>query len=91
MHVLYISFFYIRRCVMKIKCEKRNQCNECSNTKHDNKKLLKIFQDEVTHCYDIANRLDSMNPHIKNAFIGTPSERIVRQLQALCIFESDTE
>ena len=79
---------------MKIKCEKRdlcNQCNECSNTEHANKKLLKIFQDEVTNCYDIANRLDSMNPYIKNAFIGTPSERIVRQLQALCIFESDTE
>lgn len=79
---------------MKIKCDKCNNCDSCDThnaIEQDNRKLLKIFQDEVTQCYDIANRLDSTNPLIKDAFIGTPSERIIRQLKALCIFESDAE
>ena len=40
---------------------------------------------EVQQCFDIAQRLDMQNPTIPNAFTGTPSERIKRQLIALGI------
>lgn len=35
---------------------------------------------ELCECSDIALRLDSLNPELPSAFIGTPSERIRRQL-----------
>lgn len=49
--------------------------------------LLNSFQQEVEKCFNIAQKLDALNPEIVGAFTGTPSERIERQLYALGILE----
>lgn len=43
--------------------------------------IMASYQKELEKCYEIANLLDSSNPELKGAFIGTPSERIKRQLE----------
>jgi hypothetical protein len=47
--------------------------------------LLNHYQDEVDKCWNIAQKLDTLNPELVGAFTGTPSERIERQLYALGI------
>ena len=49
---------------------------------NEEKELLAAYQSETEKCYDIAQLLDGQNPLLTGAFTGTPSERIVRQLQA---------
>ena len=49
------------------------------------KKLSDSYQKEVEACFDIAQRLDSLNPTLSRAFTGTPSERIKRQLALMNI------
>ena len=51
----------------------------------EEKELLGRFQQEVIKCFQIAQKLDTLNPEFTGAFIGTPSERIERQLYALGI------
>ena len=51
----------------------------------EEKELLGRFQQEVIKCFQIAQKLDNLNPEFTGAFIGTPSERIERQLYALGI------
>lgn len=52
------------------------------NSKDEYKELLRCFQEELDKCFDLAQRLDSLNPEIEGAFTGSPSERIKRQLKA---------
>ena len=49
--------------------------------KEDYKELL----EEVEKCFNIAQKLDALNPELARAFTGTPSLRITRQLYALGI------
>ncbi len=51
----------------------------------EEKELLGRFQQEVIKCFEIAQKLDNLNPELTSAFTGTPSERIERQLYALGI------
>ena len=51
----------------------------------EEKELLGRFQQEVIKCFQIAQKLDNLNPELTGAFTGTPSERIERQLYALGI------
>jgi hypothetical protein len=55
---------------------------------HDILKQYFESHDDIHHelcaCSDIALRLDALNPTIPNAFTGTPSERIKRQLEYTC-------
>jgi hypothetical protein len=51
----------------------------------EQKELLDCFQQEIEKCFQIAQRLDVLNPELARAFTGTPSERIERQLYALGI------
>ena len=51
----------------------------------EEKELLGRFQQEVIKCFEIAQKLDALNPELTGAFTGTPSERIERQLYALGI------
>jgi len=44
------------------------------------------YQEEVENCFKIAQKLDAINPDLKGSFTGTPSERIVRQLNSLGIY-----
>ena len=41
--------------------------------------------EEVKKCFQIAQRLDALNPELARAFTGPPSERIERQLYSLGI------
>jgi hypothetical protein len=41
--------------------------------------------EEVEKCFNIAQKLDALNPELPGAFTGTPSLRIERQLYALGI------
>ena len=45
--------------------------------------LLKDYKQEVEKCYQIANKLDNLNPELIGSFTGTPSERIENQLLAI--------
>lgn len=45
--------------------------------------------EEVKKCFDIAQRLDALNPELASAFTGTPSERIERQLYSLGILNDE--
>ena len=45
--------------------------------------LFDSYKDEVDKCWLIAQQLDELNPEIKGAFTGTPSERIIHQLEYL--------
>ena len=49
--------------------------------KEDYKELL----EEVEKCFNIAQKLDALNPELVGAFTGSPSLRIERQLYALDI------
>ena len=51
----------------------------------EEKELLGRFQQEVIRCFEIAQKLDALNPELPCAFTGTPSERIERQLYVLGI------
>ena len=51
----------------------------------EQQELLNSFQKEVEKCWEIAQRLDALNPELAGAFTGSPSERIERQLYALGI------
>ena len=51
----------------------------------EQQELLNSFQEEVEKCFNIAQRLDALNPELARAFTGTPSERIERQLYTLGI------
>lgn len=50
--------------------------------------LLKDYQEELEKCFDLAQRLDALNPELVGAFTGTPSQRIERQLYALGILNN---
>jgi hypothetical protein len=52
---------------------------------NEQQELLNSFQEEIEKCFDIAQKLDTLNPELVRAFTGTPSERIERQLYALGI------
>lgn len=51
----------------------------------EQQKLLNDYQQEVEKCWNIAQKLDALNPELIGAFTGTPSERIERQLYTLGI------
>ena len=51
----------------------------------EQQELLNSFQEEVEKCFNIAKKLDALNPEFTGAFTGTPSERIERQLYVLGI------
>lgn len=43
------------------------------------------FLEEIEKCFNIAQKLDALNPELVGAFTGSPSLRIERQLYALGI------
>jgi hypothetical protein len=47
--------------------------------------LVRAKDNEVEKCFNIAQKLDALNPELPGAFTGTPSLRIERQLYALGI------
>jgi len=49
----------------------------------EQEELIKDYQEEIEKCFQLAQRLDALNPDLAGAFTGTPSERIERQLYAL--------
>jgi hypothetical protein len=51
------------------------------------KEDMKELQEELAECYDLATRIDALNPELEGAFTGTPNERIERQLIALGILK----
>mgnify|MGYP000365255625 FL=1 len=51
----------------------------------EQQELLTSYQDEVDKCWNIAQKLDALNPELAGAFTGSPSLRIERQLYALGI------
>jgi len=55
------------------------------NMTNEQQELLNSFQEEIEKCFDIAQKLDDLNPELPRAFTGTPSLRIERQLYALGI------
>jgi hypothetical protein len=60
---------------------------------NEHTKLLEDFRSEVVKCYELANRLDALNPEESKSFTGTPSERIERQLRAhrVPVFDDGSE
>ena len=53
----------------------------------EERELLNSFTKEVEKFFNIAQKLDALNPELVGAFTGTPSERIERQLYALGILK----
>lgn len=51
----------------------------------EQQELLTSYKEEVEKCWEIAQRLDALNPELAGAFTGSPSERIERQLYTLGI------
>jgi hypothetical protein len=51
----------------------------------EQEQLLKDYQEELEKCFQLAQRLDALNPELVGAFTGSPSHRIERQLYALGI------
>jgi hypothetical protein len=51
----------------------------------EQEELLKEYQQEIEKCWELAQKLDSLNPELVGAFTGSPSERIERQLYTLGI------
>ena len=49
----------------------------------EQEELIKDYQEEIEKCFQLAQRLDALNPDLAGSFTGTPSERIERQLYAL--------
>lgn len=45
--------------------------------------LLEQYKAEVQKCFDLAQRMDALEPVVPGAFTGTPSERIARQLAVM--------
>ena len=43
------------------------------------------FLEEIEKCFNIAQKLDALNPELPGAFTGSPSLRIERQLYSLGI------
>jgi hypothetical protein len=54
-------------------------------TEDERQELLNSYQKEIEKCFQIAQRLDMLNPDLVGSFTGTPSERIERQLHTLGI------
>ncbi len=50
------------------------------------KENYKEVLEEIERCFDLAQRLDALNPELAGAFTGFPSQRIKRQLYSLGIF-----
>ena len=53
----------------------------------EQEELIKDYQEEIEKCFQLAQRLDALNPDLAGAFTGTPSERIKRQLYALGVLK----
>ena len=53
----------------------------------EQEELLKEYQQEIEKCWELAQKLDILNPELVGAFTGSPSERIERQLYTLGILE----
>ena len=53
----------------------------------EQQEILKSYQQEVEKCFEIAQKLDTLNPELEGTFTGNPSLRIERQLYALGILE----
>jgi hypothetical protein len=53
----------------------------------EQEELIKDYQEEIEKCFQLAQRLDALNPELAGAFTGTPSERIERQLYTLGILK----
>jgi hypothetical protein len=53
----------------------------------EQEELMKAVQEELEKCFDLAQRLDALNPGLVGVFTGTPSERIERQLYALGVLK----
>jgi len=53
----------------------------------EQEELIKDYQEEIEKCFQLAQRLDALNPDLAGAFTGTPSERIERQLYSLGILK----
>jgi hypothetical protein len=51
----------------------------------EQEELLKEYQQEIEKCWELAQKLDILNPELVGAFTGSPSERIERQLYTLGI------
>ncbi len=51
----------------------------------EKEQLIKDYQEELEKCWELAQRLDALNPELPGAFTGTPSLRIERQLYSLGI------
>ena len=49
--------------------------------------IFKDYQKEIEKCWEIAQKLDALNPELSGGFTSSPSERIERQLYALGIFQ----
>jgi hypothetical protein len=71
---------------LNIICTGRKQMTEQEEQllKEDYKEL----EEEVEKCFDLAQRLDALNPELAGAFTGSPSQRIERQLYALGILNN---
>ena len=64
---------------LNVICTGRKQMTE-------QEELLIAYKEEVEKCFDLAQRLDALNPELAGAFTGSPSQRIKRQLYSLGIF-----
>lgn len=53
----------------------------------EQQELLNDYREEVEKCFEIAQKLDALNPELPCAFTGTPSERIKRHLYLHGIFK----
>ncbi|MFZ9740799.1 MAG: hypothetical protein ACO3CQ_02785 [Candidatus Nanopelagicaceae bacterium] len=53
----------------------------------EQEELLKEYQQEIEKCWELAQKLDILNPELTGAFTGAPSERIERQLYTLGILK----
>ena len=53
----------------------------------EQEELIKDYQEEIEKCFQLAQRLDALNPDLSGAFTGTPSERIKRQLYSLGVLK----
>jgi len=56
-------------------------------TEQEQEEILKAYQEEIEKCWELAQKLDYLNPELTGAFTGTPSERIERQLYALGVLK----
>jgi hypothetical protein len=53
----------------------------------EQEELLKEYQQEIEKCWELAQKLDALNPELVGAFTGSPSQRIERQLYTLGILK----